>query len=239
MLRTLGRMLGGLCFALSLSTPAGAADSGKLVYFDLPESARIFDQADAKAQFWTLVRYFETQRMDTFCSVASSTMVLNSLEVVSAIQQPLIYPYNAFNHETFFTPAVLKLQRVRHFTDDGLTLTELADVLKTFGVSVDKYHADSLSADQFRAVVVAALKSKDHYVIANFSRTHLEQEGGGHFSPLAAYDAKSDRFLVLDTARYKYPPWWVKTGDLWDAMNTVDADAKAKRGFLIIGRAGH
>jgi len=236
MVRTLGKALGGLCLVLSLLGPAGAADSGKLVYFDQPESAKLFDEADAKAQFWTLVRYYDTQRIDTFCSVTSSTMVLNSLGVKPSIQQPMIYPYNLFTYENFFTPEVLKFQRVSQFAGDGATLAELADALKTFGVSVDTYHADTLSADEFRKLAVAALKSADHYVIVNYLRRQVGQDGGGHFSPLAAYDSKSDRFLVLDTARYKYPPFWVTARDLLDAMNTIDTDAKAARGFLVIGR---
>ena len=44
----------------------------------------------------------------------------------------------------------------------------------------------------------------------NYLRKAIGQERGGHISPLAAYDAKSDRFLILDVARYKYPPVWVK-----------------------------
>jgi Phytochelatin synthase len=34
----------------------------------------------------------------------------------------------------------------------------------------------------------------------------IGQEQGGHISPLAAYDAETDRFLILDVSRYKYPP---------------------------------
>jgi hypothetical protein len=41
----------------------------------------------------------------------------------------------------------------------------------------------------------------------------------------------------MDTARYKYLQVWVAAGDLWAAMNTIDADAKTSRGFLIIGRS--
>jgi hypothetical protein len=36
----------------------------------------------------------------------------------------------------------------------------------------------------------------------------------------------------LDVARYKYPPSWVKTTDLWNAMNTDDSDSGKKRGYL-------
>ena len=35
---------------------------------------------------------------------------------------------------------------------------------------------------------------------------------------MAAYDAKGDRFLILDVARYKYPPVWIGVADLFDAM---------------------
>ena len=35
---------------------------------------------------------------------------------------------------------------------------------------------------------------------------------------------------------YKYLQVWVAAGHLWAAMNTIDADAKTSRGFVIIGR---
>jgi len=229
------KTLRALCLVFFLPGLATAADSSKLVYFDQPESARLFDQAEVKGQFWTLARYFISQRIDTFCSVASSVMVLNALEV-SSPSSPMTYPYSKFDEQNFFTPCVLARQRVRNIAGDGLYLAELGDMLKAFDVVVDEHHADKFSADEFRTLAVAALKSTNRYVVVNFSRDRISQEGGGHFSPLAAYDVKSDRFLVLDTARYKYPPYWVKAQDLWEAMNTVDADAKARRGFLIIGR---
>ncbi len=232
----LRKILRALCLVLFLPGLAGAADSGKLVYFDQPESAKLFAQAEVKGQFWTLIRYFISQRIDTFCSVASSVMVLNALEVPSPVSR-MTYPYSKFDEETFFTRGVLEKQKVRDIAGDGLHLAELADMLKAFDLTIAVHHADTLSVNDFRQLTVAALKSTDRYVVVNFLRSRITQEGGGHFSPLAAYDAKSDRFLVLDTARYKYPPFWVKAQDLWDAMNTVDANAKAKRGFLIIGRS--
>jgi hypothetical protein len=231
-----GKPLRALCFVIFLPGLARAADGNTLVYFDQPESARLFDQADVKGHFWTLARYFISQRIDTFCSVASSVMVLNALEVPAPISR-MTYPYSKFNEETFFTEGVLARQRVRDIAGDGLFLAELGDMLKAFDLAIAEYHADSVSADDFRRLAIAALKSTDRYVVVNFSRDRIRQEGGGHFSPLAAYDTKSDRFLVLDTARYKYPPFWVQAQDLWEAMNTRDEAAKAIRGFLIIGRA--
>ena len=63
----------------------------------------------------------------------------------------------------------------------------------------------------------------------------MGQEKGGHISPLAAYDIESDRFLILDVARYKYPPVWVTTADLFAAMKTTDSDNENKtRGFVLV-----
>jgi hypothetical protein len=50
-------------------------------------------------------------------------------------------------------------------------------------------------------------------------------------SPLGAYDAGSDRVLILDVARYKYPPHWVPTAALFDAM--AAPAGSASRGWLV------
>ena len=93
-----GKMLRALGFVLVLPCLACAAEGSKLVYFDQPESARLFDQADVKGQFWRLARYFISQRIDTFCSVASSVMVLNALEL-PAPAEPAFDPYHTFTQD--------------------------------------------------------------------------------------------------------------------------------------------
>jgi hypothetical protein len=50
--------------------------------------------------------------------------------------------------------------------------------------------------------------------------------------PVAAYNKQTDRFLILEVARYKYPAFWIKTEDLWKGVNTMDNDVS--RGFIII-----
>jgi glutathione gamma-glutamylcysteinyltransferase len=37
----------------------------------------------------------------------------------------------------------------------------------------------------------------------------LPAAGDGHFSPIGGYSAREDMVLILDTARFKYPPHWV------------------------------
>ncbi len=63
----------------------------------------------------------------------------------------------------------------------------------------------------------------------------LGQEGPGHISPLGAYDAESDRFLILDVSRYKAPAVWVSTGQLFRAMaQPLGAGNARTPGFLLI-----
>ena len=69
----------------------------------------------------------------------------------------------------------------------------------------------STNSASWRAPISA---SRGHFVIVNYLRKALGEQTGGHISPLAAYDGKADRFLILDVARYKYPPVWVKTADI-------------------------
>ena len=40
--------------------------------------------------------------------------------------------------------------------------------------------------------------------------------------------------LVLDVARFKYPPHWVPLKLLWEAMDTVDGDSSRPRGYVFV-----
>ena len=69
-------------------------------------------------------------------------------------------------------------------------------------------------------------------LIVNYSRRSLEQTRDGHFSPIGGYHAGSDRVLVLDTARFKYPPHWVPLEALFAAMQAPDGATGLPRGRL-------
>ena len=72
---------------------------------------------------------------------------------------------------------------------------------------------------------------------AHISAMQQVQTGGGHMSPIAAYDASTDTALVLDVARYRYPPSWISLATLFASMATTDADAQASRGWIELGGA--
>ena len=55
---------------------------------------------------------------------------------------------------------------------------------------------DKKPEDEIRADFVDNLKRGGDYVIVNYRREEVGQRGGGHISPLGAYDAESDSVLV-------------------------------------------
>jgi len=71
-------------------------------------------------------------------------------------------------------------------------------------------------------------------LVVSFSRTALGQTGDGHYSPVAAYHQGSDMVLVLDVARFKYPPYWVSVDTLWRAMHARDAVTECARGWFVM-----
>lgn len=210
------------------------ARADTLLPFDAPAGEALFEHADAHAGAFELLRYFETQQDLSYCGVASSVIVLNSLGVEAPVT-PHLYPHRMFDQTNLFTDKVLAIKPPKMVALRGLQLEELGAILATFDLKVDVYHANQLkTAGRFRDLAAAALADPNARVVVNYSRKALGQAGGGHISPLAAYDAQSDRFLILDVARYKLPPVWVTAKDLFAAMNTKDTDSGKKRGMVIV-----
>jgi glutathione gamma-glutamylcysteinyltransferase len=73
------------------------------------------------------------------------------------------------------------------------------------------------------------------FVITNFSRKTLGQTGDGHFSPIGGINLSRNLVLVLDVARFKYPPYWVNIEDLWKSMSVKDATTNEPRGYFLVG----
>ena len=232
------RRLPSLLFALCLAASGAVADTlplpPSLTPFASLEGEQFLFESAAREAYFPLSIHFVTQRTQAYCGVASMVMVLNALGA-PAPSTPEYEPYRTFTQDNVLderTDAVLPRDLLPH---RGMTLDQLAAMLALHPVSVEVRHAGDMSVDAFRAEASAALAAKDRFVIVNYLRTALGQEKYGHISPLAAYDAKADRFLILDVARYKYPPVWVKTSDLFDAMNTPDpSNAGKTRGYVLV-----
>lgn len=229
------KVLCRLALLASLLVPpaSAAALEPPLVYFDQPESAELFERAGIKDDYWTLARFFVSEKYLTYCGIATSVAVLNSLDVASPIS-PLIYPYQIFTEENIFTKEVLEVKPVSAVEQVGLTLEELAKLLEAHGVTADFTFGPDATVDAFRDAARAALEAENQRLIVNYSRQAVGQKGDGHISPVAAYDEESDRFLVLDVARYKYPPAWISAAELHAALQAEDSASHKPRGFLVV-----
>ena len=97
----------------------------------------------------------------------------------------------------------------------GMGLAIFVGYLEAHGLRVDARFASDASLGAFRDAVTPLLGDPEVFVAVNYHRPALGQEGSGHISPLGAYHAASDRFLVLDVSRHRYPPVWVEAGDLF------------------------
>jgi len=208
-----------------------------LTGFSTHDGEVYFGESDARAAYLPLADNFLTQKTQSYCGVASIVMVLNALGVPGPAV-PEYEPYRTFTQDNVLdqrTDAVLPRETLAR---QGMTLDQIGGILATEPVKAEVHHASDSSVEEFRKLASAYLGEPGHFVIVNYLRKALGEQIGGHISPLAAYDGKADRFLILDVARYKYPPVWVKTVDIFAAMNTPDAaNDNRTRGFVLVTAA--
>lgn len=219
-------------FAVASPNPLPIHDNEHLKTWDSVEGLSRLHKSEAKENFWKLLRYYESQIRVTYCAVASSVITLNALGI-EAPKSDILKKYRMFTQEEFFTDSVNAVIDPVAVAERGMPLKELTLVLKTFPLEVFEYEAQSLSREEIRGWIVSALKNPNQCVLALYQRKEIHQEGGGHWSPIAAYDTASDSFLVLDVARFKYPPVWVDAEAFIQAMQTANIYNQS-RGFIIV-----
>jgi hypothetical protein len=191
-------------------------------------------ESQARADYFLLSNQFVTQINQAYCGVASSVMVLNALGL-PAPESPQYKPFKVFTQENFFARAETnRVVSAEIVSKQGMTLAQLGGVLSSHGAKVKVYYGSDVDLERFRSLLIENLSVRDKFVIVNYLRKTIGQERGGHISPIAAYNRKTDRFLILDVSRYKYPPVWVKAIDLWQAIRTMDANKT--RGFVLVGK---
>jgi hypothetical protein len=225
---------------LSLCLAAGSASTQTLplpeplISLNSDRGARLLLESEANRAYWPLSIQFVTQKNQAYCGVASLVMVLNALGI-PAPSTPEFEPFKTFTQDNLLNEDTEKVLPKAVLARIGMTLDQLGGLLSVYSVKADVRHAADTNLDEFRKLAVEALSTPNRYVIVNYLRRAIDQERGGHISPLAAYDAETDRFLVLDVSRYKYPPVWVEADDLFAAMNTSDSDNDNRtRGFVSV-----
>lgn len=233
-----GRLVRLLALALCLWTTGLGAQTlplpDNLTDLGSEQGEKYFFESGALQSYFAVADNFVTQKTQAYCGVASMVMVLNALHT-PAPTTPEYQPYHTFTQDNLLDEHTDVILPREVLARQGMTLDQLGALLGLHPAAIEVHHAENGGLDAFRASARDYLAAKDHFVLVNYLRKAIGQERGGHISPLAAYDATSDRFLILDVARYKYPPVWVTASDLFAAMNTTDASNNNKtRGYVLV-----
>jgi hypothetical protein len=208
----------------------------QLIPFSSSEGEQLLVESQSRQDYFLLSNQFVTQVNQAYCGVASSIMVLNALGL-PAPDAPQYKPFKLFTQENFFDRAdVKKVVAPEIVAKRGMTLAQLGGLLTSHGAKVRVYHGADVDLNRFRSLLLTNLSERNNFAIVNYLRSSIGQERGGHISPIAAYNQRTDRFLILDVSRYKYPPVWVKAVDLWQAIRTTDSDSGKTRGFVLVSK---
>ena len=210
----------------------------------LPASLAALDSAGGRAAFqrallagtlegyFKLAQQFHTQADPAYCGLGSLVCALNALGIDPGRRWKGSWRW--FSEELL--DCCKSLDDVRR---SGITLDEAACLARCSGAGVTVQRASGeASVDAFRKDLLAATISSDGPVlIVNYSRSAVGQTGTGHFSPIGGFDAATNQALVLDTARFKYPPHWMPVELLFAAMQELDEDSGEARGWMLVRSA--
>jgi hypothetical protein len=247
---------------LALTSPpppqAVPASEQGLVTFASDEGLLRLARARAKAGFAPLANQYEAQLNGAFCGPTTAAIVLNTvrnrspelprdharlrpddLKNLPAGMDPIVPRYTQDNviakgaktrAQVLGEPVVIDGKTRRDF---GYQLRQFDEMLRANGLLTQAVVVDDrLADDAVRAALVTALSRPDTYAVINYRREAVGQKGGGHISPLGAYDAASDSFLVLDVNPAAANWVWMPTATLLKGMRTFDT--VENRGYVIV-----
>ncbi|CAN8267637.1 unnamed protein product [Cochlearia groenlandica] len=200
--------------------------------FSSAEGKKIFKEAVQKGTmegYFSLISYFQTQSEPAFSALSSLSIVLNALSIDSDLKWKGSWRW--FDESTLDCCEPLEIVRGK-----GISFGKLVSLGHCSGAKVDAFRTSQTTIDSFRRFVVTCTSSQKCHMISSYDRGVFKQSGSGHFSPIGGYSAEKDMVLILDVARFKYPPHWVPLKLLWEAMASIDQATGKCRGFMIISR---
>jgi len=228
------------CLALYLSlaglAPAVARDdapgvpAAAIVDFESAEGQARLARA-ARADVDTLRMFFEAQSNNTFCGPASAAIVLNALAGERRhTQESVVARGQKTRAQVLGEPMPFNGRTIR---DGGYQLRQFDEMLRANGARTQLVVADeTVSDERLRRELIDNLSRPGDYAIINYRRDLAGQPGGGHLSPLAAYDPASDSFLILDVNPSVARWAWVPATALIRAMRSPDV--VENRGYVLV-----
>ena len=229
-----------------------------LIPFATDEGLRRLASADAKRGFAALANQYEAQINGAFCGPTTAAIVLNAaltrspelprdpgrlrdgdLKNLPPGADPIVPRYTQDNvitkgaktrAQVLGEPMLVNRQTQRDF---GYQLRQFDEMLRANGLVTRAVVVDDRMPEAtIRGELIAALNRPDTYAVINYRREAVGQKGGGHISPLGAYDAASDTFLVLDVNPAAASWVWMPTATLVRGMRTFDT--VENRGYVVV-----
>ena len=229
-----------------------------LVPFTTDEGMARFARATGRVDFPALANQFEAQSNFAFCGPATAAIVLNAvrgrdrdlprdrsrLRADDLLHLPIDADPTLPRHtqdsvidkgaktraQVLGEPRTLDGKQVRDF---GYQLRQFDELLRAHGLATRLSVVDDSKPEQeVRAELVRNLGQRGDYVVVNYRRQDVGQPGGGHISPLGAYDAHSDSFLVLDVNPASQSWVWIPAATLVKGMRTFDT--VENRGYILV-----
>lgn len=194
---------------------------GALIDGDSPEGQSLESSA-IKADLPALRVALQPQEKRSWCGVASAATALSALRGAPLRQSELLRTSGAGWFKVSFA---------------GMSLDTLATILVENGARAEAVHASDSTVEGFRAALDRDLADPADALLVNYDRRGLGQRGGGHISPIGAWDPASDRVLILDVSTLRYPPVWVGSTTLFAAMGGIDPGSGLSRGWVELSLA--
>ena len=188
--------------------------------------------------YFPLSEQFITQSEPSFCSISSLAMVLNALKYDP--QKIWKGAWRWVTEETLqCESAKVCGHSLEQIKEIGMNFSEFKSLGRCHGINIESYQISDYNLSNiqsFRKLISnsTALSDENVFIIVNFSRKHLGQTGDGHFSPIGGYHKEKDLVLIMDVARFKYPPFWVPLIVLWESMSKIDFKTGESRGYFVL-----
>ena len=235
-----------------------AASPPALVAFSSDDGLARLARAGAKVDFPFLANQFEAQSNAAFCGPTTAAIVLNAIRgnrpdaprdrsrlraddlrnlppgfdpsVPRFTQDNVIDKGLKTRAQVLGEPLVVGGKTVR---DPGYQVRQFDEMLRANGLATRLTVVDDAMPEAaIRTELAESLATPGMFVVVNYRREAVGQRGGGHISPLAAYDAASDSFLVMDVNPAAASWVWMPAATLVRGLRTFDT--VENRGYVVI-----
>jgi len=222
-------MVGAIALLIAVGVWYVRSHSVPQISLDTTEG-RIVLQRSTSPDYEPLTRYW-VQQGQMLCCAASAVIAMNSVQLEAEYTQ-----------DDLFVAETADIITLDEFQDGQATLDKVTDLIRVrSGLTATAIHAGDGPGEgdlaAFRQQVQQNATNVGDYMIVNYSLGYLAGlgEGGGHCSPVAAYDEQEDLVLLLDPRGHSR--WaWLPLAGVYEAMNTTDDVSAAHRGWVMVMR---